>query len=302
MDFPFVVNVPDTIQTEGVYWLQGFFKLGKKKRIATVSDIKFFTDTKLIIAHRAAAKLYLAEYSIDNKLNVLSTLELNFNNYFFHPDLFDIYDNKIYLTDYTNIICIVEIKNDALFYVKSIVLHEYVKYHGIYCNKEIVFVGGVRNKDKNTILTVYNSSNDEIKHIKTNLDRRIKSISSYGKDKLILCVDFFADYKNNLVDSSIMLYSLENDKLLLLDFLNLNNYQLDGMAFNNNHFFVTANSIDDECSYIIVGNVDKQKKLNLIKKVHCHDFPHGIDIRNNLLAYTSYAKSSVTFQLLSNYI
>lgn len=209
------------------------------------------------------------------------------------------YDNKIYITGYTNMGCIVEIKQDALFCVKLINLHKYVEYHGCFCNKEIVFFGGVMNKDKNTILTMYNSSTEEIKHIKTNLNRRIKAISFCNDNKLILCMDFQTDIKT---DSWIMLYSLENDKLTLLDdSLYFKNCQVDDIAIHNNHFFVTAHSIDDECGYILVGNIEKTS-LNFLKKVRCHDFPHGIDIRNNLLAYTSYAKSTVTIQLLSDYV
>jgi hypothetical protein len=301
MDFEFIENVPEK-QTEGVYWLQGNFKFGKQQRIATVTDVKFITDTKLIIAHRAAAKLYLAEYNIDDKkLTVLSTLVLNFNNYFFHPDLISIVDNKIYSTDYTNMTCIVEIKNDELFCVKLINLHKYVDYHGVFCNRQNVFFGGVMSKDKNTILTVYNSINEEIKHIPTNLNIRIKAISFYDETKLILCVDFPTDETNNLKDSWIMLYSLENDTLLLHDDLYFKNCQIDQSAIKDNHFFVVIHSADDECGYIVIGNIEKTK-LNLLKKVQCHDFPHGIDVRNNLLAYTSYAKSTTTIQLLSDYI
>ena len=57
----------------------------------------------------------------------------------------------------------------------------------------------------------------------------------------------------------------------------------------------------DKCGYIFIGKIDKDK-LIFVKKVACNNFPHGIDVYNNKLAYTSYANSSVTIHSLDEFI
>jgi len=99
MEFFFKENVSNKKIDDGVYFLQHYFSFGNKKRIATVTDVKFINENKLIVAHRAAAKLYLVEIS-KNSINILETLILKINGEYFHPDLIAIKENNIYTPDF----------------------------------------------------------------------------------------------------------------------------------------------------------------------------------------------------------
>ena len=71
MEFIFNETIPK-------FWTQGYFNFGNQKRIATVTDVKFISENKLIVAHRAAAKLYLIEL-IDNNYIIKDTLLLKYD-------------------------------------------------------------------------------------------------------------------------------------------------------------------------------------------------------------------------------
>jgi len=293
-----------------IFWKQGFFNFGDQKRIATVTDVKFISDTKLIVAHRAAAKLYLVEI-IDDIHSIKDTLLLKYGNKHYHPDAIAIKDNEIYLTSYENISCIVnfDIINNKLSFVKIIQIHKYIQYHGccISCiNDNLIYYGGINDIDYNTPITVYNCKTNKSIDIKTNFNGRVKSISIFNDKQILLGLDELGrkngkNKNNDLLNSLIVLYSLENNQLTLLDSIKIEKSQIDGSVIYKNYFFVTLHCGVDKCGYIYIGQIDKDK-LIFVKKVACNNFPHGIDVYNNKLAFTSYANSSLTIHFLDEFI
>jgi len=280
------------------YWKQGYFSFGTQKRIATVTDVKFISDNKLIVAHRAAAKLYLVQIN-NNTYEIIDSIVLQINNSYFHPDSITIQNNRIYMTAYTNLSCIVDIIDNKLNIVKIIKIHEYVNYHGCFVTNNLIYFGGVKDKDNNSPLTIYNYDTNQSVNIKLNYDRRIKTINIINNN-ILLCLDG----KNSditLFDSWIMYFKLQNNKLLLLDSIHIKNSQIDGSVIYNNHFFAVLHSEIYKCGYIYIGSIN-DTNITFIKKVQCNDFPHGIDIYNNKLAYTSYTNSSVMVHSLDEFI
>jgi len=53
--------------------------------------------------------------------------------------------------------------------------------------------------------------------------------------------------------------------------------------------------------YIYISEI-KNENIIFIKKIKCKNFPHGIDIYNNKLIYTSYANSSIIIEPLDKFI
>jgi hypothetical protein len=98
-----------------------------------------------------------------------------------------------------------------------------------------------------------------------------------------------------------MFYILENNKLKLLDSIEIEKSQIDGSVIYKDYFFITLHCGIDKCGYIYIGKINNNK-LIFIKKVKCNNFPHGIDIYNNKLVYTSYANSSITIHSLDEFI
>ena len=99
----------------------------------------------------------------------------------------------------------------------------------------------------------------------------------------------------------ITLYLIENNKLTLLDSIEIKKAQIDGSVIYMNYFFITLHCGNDKCGYIYIGKIDKNK-LIFVRKVKCNSFPHGIDVYNNKLVYTSYANSSITIYSLDEFI
>jgi hypothetical protein len=278
-------------------WKQGYFSFGTKKRLATVTDSKFISDNKLVVAHRSNATLYLIEIS-DNDYRILNRLLLKFNNKYYHPDLISIENNRIYMTAYTNISCIVDIVNDQLKFIKLIKIHEYILYHGCFVKNNLMYYGGIKDKDKNTPLTIYDYNTNNTRNIKINYNRRIKTISIYNNNILL-----GVDGKNSditIFDSWILYYTL-NDTFDLLDSIYIPNTQIDGSVIYNNYFFITLHDAIDKCGYIYVGTIN-DINISYVKKVKCNNFPHGIDVYNNKLAYTSYTNGSVTIHSLDEFL
>jgi len=281
-----------------IYWKQGYFSFGSQKRIATVTDVKFISDNKLIVAHRAAAKLYLIEIN-NNTYEIIDSLLLKIDDKYFHPDLISIQNNRIYMTAYTNMSCIVDIIDNKLNIVKLVKIHEYINYHGCFAINNLVYFGSVKDKDNNTPITIYNYDTNKTVNIKTNYDRRVKTINVYNNN-ILLCFDG-KNSKITIFDSWIMYYKLHNNKLILLDSIHIKNAQIDGSTIYNNYFFTIYQSEIDKCGYIYIGTIN-DTKITFVKKVKCNNFPHGIDVYNNKLAYTSYTNSSVTVHSLDELI
>jgi hypothetical protein len=156
-------------------WKQGYFFFGDQKRIATVTDVKFISDTKVVVAHRAAAKLYLIEIN-NTTYKIIDSLLLKYNNIFFNPDLISIQNNRIYMTSYTNMSCIVDIVDDKFKFIKLFKINKYIHYHGCLIKNNLVYYGGVTN---NTPLTIYDINTNKFVNITTNYKKRIKSINIY---------------------------------------------------------------------------------------------------------------------------
>ena len=306
MEYMFDEKVSKVKITGNVYWLQDFFNFGSQKRISTVTDVKFVDNNRLIVAHRSAAKIYLIKIN-GSTYDVLDSLTLmvggqhhGSDDQYYHPDAITLCNNRIYMTAYRNNSCVLDIVNDKLVFIKLFKIDSFMHYHGCHHNSDMVYFGSVKCSDNNTPLTIYNTKTDKFKNLKTGTNKRIKAISSY-KECLLLCMDDLGSHHQPLHNSCVMLYSVDNDKLLYLDKIDINNSQIDGMVIYNDYFLATIHCGIDKCGNIIVGKINNNK-LYFTKKVPCNDFPHGIDVFNDKVAYTSYANSSIVIQQLSNFI
>lgn len=291
--------------TNKIFWKQNIFFLEKFSRIATVTDVKFLNKNILVVAHREAAELYLIKIK-DTKLEIVDSLiltnEPDKTKYgdAFHPDLISIDKNTIYMTCYGSMCCIVKIINDKLIYHSIILLNKKgISYHGICVKNQFLYLGGCNYTDRTTLLTKYNTRNGKISKIKTGINGyRIKTIDIY-QNKFIFGLDtgggVYKDYK-------FMMYVNTKGKLNKVYETNtVNNSQVDGSIVYKNHYFSTVHEGNQRSGYILVYRIHSNH-LTLVNKVKCHDFPHGIDIFDNKLAYTSYSKSSITILPLSDFI
>lgn len=308
MQYVLSENVPSEKKGNNVFWQQGDFYLNNEKRQATVTDVKYISKDTVVVAHRAAAKLYLIRIE-NNSFTLLDTLLLDtakrslnprkrYNNQrFFHPDLMSVYGDIVYISEYTNRCCLVEIKDNKLIYKKVIDLGN-TAFHGCFSDNTYAMFGSVNNG----CITTLSHKTKKIGSIDARLEakQRIKTIG-IRNNEVILAVDKISGKHTeagSTADCWIKLYEKQDDELKLLDTLALPYGQADGYKCYKDLHFITMHDGVAQSGIILILKT-KNKKLELIKRVPCESFPHGIDIINDQLIYTSYANSSIIMHPLA---
>ena len=301
-------TVPSKKMGDGVYWKQGNFYFNGEKRVATVTDVKFVSDTILVVAHRAAAKLYLIELKND-AMNVLDTISLEFNHWgirhwgkkYFHPDLIALHKNSVYMSEYSNRCCIVDII-DNKFIFNNVLRFKGPACHGCFSKDDSVLFGAV----KNGTITIFDDTTKKFSVFDTGIADKTKRIKTIGMDgnNFVLGLDNnikSADNRKIGGDSWVNLYECKNNKFLELDSLRLPNTQIDGHRSYKNFHFITMHDGDNKCGVIVILKVSNNK-IDVFRKVKCESFPHGIDIYNDQLVYSSYTNSSITSHPLRDFL
>ena len=290
------------------FWKYGEFYLNEERRVATVTDVKFLTKNKLIVAHRAAAKIYLIEVR-GGDCNVLDSITLDTGEHlnskrpkrrYFHPDLMTVNKDRIYLTEYSKRCGVVDVIEDRLLF-KGVVEVDELRYHGCFHGGEAVLFGSVENGCVVKYVEETNE-NDRIKVLDGD-KKRVKTVGMDGEN-YVLGLDQKSGYYKELgagVDSWFDLCKMNNGVLHKLDSLGFPNAQLDGHVYHGGYHFITLHDGNEECGKIIVVKISNNK-LKIVNKVKCNDFPHGIDVYENRLAYTSYSSESIVLCPLGDFL
>lgn len=275
-----------------VYWRQGAFRFNAastKSRVANVTDVKFIDDTTIVVAHRAAAKLQLLKCSGDS-FEIIDELRLRVHwrrlQKFFHPDLIAVAQNRIYMVEYTSRVCIVEVIRGRLRLVNMTSLNSGY-FHGCHVHPCGLMLGAVKGLQI-PILDL----NLKLKQLlcveAAEASSRIKTIGS-EQDGFFIGLDRGTGTSSK---SWFNAYKKEDDCLTIIDSLEFDDAQIDGHVFNGKYHFVTMESGAWDTGCIAVIHFDGEK-LRLKELFRCNSFPHGLDIRGDVLLYTSYASSSV---------
>jgi len=185
-------------------------------------------------------------------------------------------------------------------FVKTFVIKKNTPYHGIFSTDSRLYFGGVKSRDNNTFITIYEKNkpgadwNGDFKanpiEMKLGVNRRVKSLARHNDDLVLVC-DGKTQHQR-VFNSYIMLYKLNSTQMTFLNEVVLENAEVDGLVMQGDKFFATVHSADDKCGYIVIGEI-LEDTVRVLKKVKCVSFPHGIDVCNGKLAYTSYTNSSI---------
>ncbi|MFC4892084.1 hypothetical protein ACFPDQ_03350 [Pseudofrancisella aestuarii] len=283
-----------------VYWLQGEFCFGRESRVATITGVQFISPSLIVAAHREAAKLYLIKI-INNTYKIIDEIIMNVKllpgyDKYYHPDLMIFSNNYIYLSEFTNRLAIYKYQNNRLKLYKLVEVGDY-KYHACYANESGIYLGSVLGG----IIQHIDKKSYEIKSLKIDLaifneeKIRMKTIIEYD-GFFILGLDSSNSNKN----SFIALYMQNHDDMLLLDCVVIRNAQIDGACLYEGNIFLSLHNGDYKKGQIYVINLI-DKKIKVIHKVFCHGFPHGLDVFDGKIAYTSYKEKSIFIHDLTNF-
>ena len=287
-------------------WKQGYFSFGTQSRIANITACKFITEDIVVIAHRAVAKVYLIHINVDsNTYEILDSMQLCFGSLTYHPDGMDVYQNKIYMSAFSDKCCIIEIiNNERLVFERIFTVVPKVSYHGVFVNKSGIFLGGCCPNPKtystDTIpIHFFNSQTNEITEYDTGFRRRIKGLQLFDNNtKMIVVSDDKAKGRKNMFDSFVVLYKInDNEKTLkLTDEFIMKNSQVDGVIMKDSIWYTTIHDGNTKSGSIIVGTISFSQKLIFLSRIPCDNFPHGVDIYNEYLMFTCYGSSSFTIK------
>lgn len=101
--------------------------------------------------------------------------------------------------------------------------------------------------------------------------------------------------KNQVTKGAFALFTFPSFQLV--DKMDFNHVHFDKSIIHNDYFYVTGQ--DEESGKIYKGKIDlNNKKIILLETFIVDDFPHGLDIYQDLFSYTSYGSDSVIIELL----
>jgi hypothetical protein len=297
-----VISEPNSNNTKE-RWFAGH------SRYDTMTDVKFFDDTTLVLSNRMAAVLYLVKFDLStSSFKILDRLLLaregptvltpeGFKKVS-SPKLVDhinIQNNRIYYVSLDNTIGIVDIIN--LKFVKRglLTVNDKVYFHGIdfhSSNPNLAYLSGALHKPKLVLLNMTTMAVQSI--ILPGLEGRvIKATRFLDKKHLIVIagggrISSSEDQKTRSYDGYIGVYSLPGFKCL--DLVTLSIAQSDDVAVHNGFIYAITQG---QYAATVLKYKFEDSKLKKLDDFVVGGFPHGIDIRNGILAVTSMSKSSV---------
>jgi hypothetical protein len=283
------ITEPPTEFTKVIY--QGAYS-----RIPSMTDVRWLSDTRLVAAHRYAGKVYLIDLS-DKGYSIISTYKHTYKNKLYQTEAFEINKEKniIYLISYTEMLFILDIlPNNSIICSKAIQLNtQSIPYHGIRLYDRHIFVTPSNKNIGYETIKKMNTETYAIEDIPSLGNTiRVKHIQFLPNGTVFLIINYKTattlTMKNHISNGCLRLYT--SDFTVILNSFEMPSTHLDGLTMDKNIFYITCRNLDN--GYILKGNITDNMIITE-KRIPCEDFPHGIDIFNNKIAYTSYTTSGI---------
>jgi hypothetical protein len=284
-----------------------FRVIGDSGRYDTMSACDFFSDNLIVCADRQSAVLYLIKFDYEaDTYEILDTAEGIVGSRHVNFELFCIQSNNIYAVSYTSELFSCEISGNKFHSMKLTPINSTDAYHGVtIAGTDSLYL---TNMFKNTIVN-YN--------IKTGFKRTIPCINGVRmKDVAIIDTTYFLALssdkgpitgvfdttgklimRGNYYDSHALIVNRTTGNCLR--FHTFNKQQIDGCSIYKNYAFITCTR-SDGTGYLWRAKITNDYNFIEICEIPCAGFPHGISIRNDILAYTSYTDSALYIHKLDS--
>jgi hypothetical protein len=282
------------IETPNIY--TQVLYLGERSRTTTLTDVKFITSTRILVGHRYAGKLYLIDIIGDSYI-IRHTLEVTRDGKRIQTEAFVVVGDTVYMIDYTEYLYCIKIKNNILQQIYNIKLNNTkTPYHGVFYHESHLYLTpSSRVHTNNEPVVKFDLNTHTILSFKAfSSTFRYKSLAILPNNNILLLLNYkaYTTYmtdKGHMTDSAIHLYSPSFE---LLDSKEIRDVHFDYITVANNYFYATGANKDG--GFIYWGNIS-DRILSDVNLYPVEDFPHGITIHNDILAYTSYTTSTVYF-------
>jgi hypothetical protein len=281
--------------------------LGNYERYPTLTDIKFITKDRVIVAHRYASKLYIIQL-LESSYEIIDEIVVQDKDHFYLTESFEIdtSTSTLYLICYSEFLITIDIIENRKLQINSVykLNQNNTKYHGIKLKDEYVYLTPSNMKYSYDPIIRFHKETKKVEKLpigNIEMSHRIKDILFISDHMVLLLVNIKKNKsmtkKGLIFDGFIGLYSFP--EFQLYDKKSYHYTHLDRCIWHENHFYVTAQKEKD--GFILIGSVDvERKKICDIKDILSHPFPHGLTIFDDLFAYTSYDTSSFYIHHLSS--
>jgi hypothetical protein len=263
-------------------------------RVETLTDVKYVNSNLIVVGHRDQKLLYLIQIDrAQKRAQVIDRLYLMFQGQPRNVTLFCIEGNTIYLTFLTRYIGVVAIENNRLVKKGMLLMPDPVQeYHGVNKVGDIMYLTGAMINPK---LVVYNMRTQESKVIQLpGLEGvNIKQSQLLG-DYIVVSAASGHISDDNLYhnyDGYIGVY--RKDTYEKVDLVKLPTSQMDDIRVYKDSIFCIRQGSDDYGQALQYKL--ENEKLVRVKEYRVGRFPHGIDIRDGIVACTSMKDSSIAF-------
>jgi len=281
--------------------------IGNNSRLATCTGVKIIDDNHLIATHFVGKKMYLFKYDLlTNHYEVIDTIDTTFKDDLITTDLLDYCPktNRI-LTSNADRKSVSLYSVDLLNTVKKLIhIRDYEEEnvgfcHGVkfYPYDSDIFVATSHKPDNCVYFKSFTTSKVIMKiSCKPYLP---KDLCFPAANRIIftVCERFPAKRPGVFYKVEINHYSfdLETGKHVLLDNAMIKPCHTDSCTYSHqlSRFYLTGGLDNTIIVYRLSNN-----KLEFDKVITGFNFPHGVDVRDDVLAVTNYGSNSVILKKL----
>lgn len=277
----------------------------QRTRFATVTDVDFVNETRIVAAHRYGCKLYVIDFKLEDKsFSILHTHTLMHNGRRIQTEMIKVVGNKVYVISYNELIFEFELMPDgSLVQRRSKALNNTRSpYHGIEFFEGYLYLTPSNKSQGDDRIVKLNPVTFEHEYLKSlGSSLRYKDIGFLENKFRVIP----ANYKNLMemtapgatFDGVINIY---NEKFEVTDTRYIKLAHFDAVVTRGNEFFITVS--DTRGGAILHGTVGSAGTIESLRRIPVEDFPHGINMFGSLIAYTSYKTSALYIYRLSDFM
>jgi hypothetical protein len=199
------------------------------------------------------------------------------------------------MLSYSNILTLIDILPDYQLKQKNRFVKltkEYIPHHGITCKNNIIYLTPSKQQIGTEYIISYDPSNGQLCNVASlGVNIRVKSLTFLSNGQIAVVINFkektsMAD-KAHTFHGAIKLYTSTFE---LIDSIDIPNTHFDNICNENCTFYATG--ANQHHGYIYKGVVENNR-ISSLHAYQVNDFPHGIDINEKKIAYTSYSTSGI---------
>jgi hypothetical protein len=283
--------------------------IGNAGRYDTISDCEFLDTNRIVCVDRQMAQLYLL--SIDDDLTnyrILDSQTVICNRVPQHFELISIRTDHVtgtitlYSISYRNTLFSCNIVNNKFCNFQTTIIRPDEKYHGVLAfGADNVYLTNMTHPS----ITIYNVKSGITRTIVCSGGTRMKDVAILDADHMVAISSDSGPTNGTLnpdgtvspyctpYDSHALIYNRHTAQLMAR--YTFPNTQIDGCIYVAPFCFVTCNDADGN-GYIWRSTIDSSYQFTEVKTFPCAGFPHGLALRGDRFAYTSYSESALIIE------